>query len=308
MLVLGKKYKFTPLELERLQRKFPVIIHVDYKDRNVDDVLAEIATTLENQKIKLIVLNTRAAVDNKIIKYLTHLQFDHNVKYIGIEHFLEKHLHKCYIPSTNNELHFLDHIKPFAPLQILLKRIIDIVSITLLTIVASPAMIYSYFKIKKTSPGPILFEQDRVGHNNKEFVCLKFRSMHVDAEKDGAQFAKKNDTRIYPYGEKMRKYRIDELPQMLNVLKGEMHLIGPRPERKHWTDQFEEIIPYYMERHLVAPGITGWAQVMYPYGANAEDAKQKLMYDLYYIKHWSIILELKVIWKTVLVVVGKKGV
>ena len=87
-----------------------------------------------------------------------------------------------------------------------------------------------------------------------------------------------------------------------------MHFIGPRPERKHWTDQFEEQIPSYAERHLIKPGITGWAQVMYPYGANAEDAKQKLMYDLYYIKHWSIILELKVVWKTILVVVGKKGV
>jgi lipopolysaccharide/colanic/teichoic acid biosynthesis glycosyltransferase len=106
--------------------------------------------------------------------------------------------------------------------------------------------------------------------------------MRLDAEKDGAQFATENDPRIFPWGETMRKTRIDELPQMLNVLKGEMHFIGPRPERKYWTDQFEKEIPYYSERHLVAPGITGWAQVMYPYGASTEDAKQKLMYDLYY--------------------------
>jgi lipopolysaccharide/colanic/teichoic acid biosynthesis glycosyltransferase len=132
--------------------------------------------------------------------------------------------------------------------------------------------------------------------------------MSLDAEKHGAQFASANDTRVFPFGEFMRKTRIDELPQMLNVLKGEMHFVGPRPERKFWIEQFEKDIPYYNERHLVAPGITGWAQVMYPYGANVEDAKQKLMYDLYYIKHWSLWLEIKVLIKTVQVVLGKKGV
>ena len=106
----------------------------------------------------------------------------------------------------------------------------------------------------------------------------------------------------------MRKTRIDEVPQILNVLKGEMHFIGPRPERKYWIEQFEKEIPYYNERHLIRPGITGWAQVMYPYGANAQDAKQKLMYDLYYIKYWNAWLELKVVGKTILIVLGKKGV
>ena len=101
--------------------------------------------------------------------------------------------------------------------------------------------------------------------------------------------------------------RIDELPQILNVLLGQMHLIGPRPERRFWVEKFEQLIPYYSERHIVRPGITGWAQVMYPYGQNAEDAKQKLMYDLYYIKHWSIWLEIKIIYKTALIVLSKKG-
>jgi lipopolysaccharide/colanic/teichoic acid biosynthesis glycosyltransferase len=105
----------------------------------------------------------------------------------------------------------------------------------------------------------------------------------------------------------MRKMRIDEIPQFKNILRGEMSLVGPRPERKLWVDQFEKEIPYYNARHLVKPGITGWAQVMYPYGANVEDARQKLMYDLYYIKHWSLWLELKTIWKTVMVVLGKRG-
>ena len=106
----------------------------------------------------------------------------------------------------------------------------------------------------------------------------------------------------------MRKTRFDELPQMWNILKGEMHLIGPRPERKYWVEQFEKEIPYYNERHLVAPGITGWAQVNYPYGSSVEDAKQKLMYDLYYIKNWNIWLELKIVWMTAMTVIKKKGI
>ena len=132
--------------------------------------------------------------------------------------------------------------------------------------------------------------------------------MTTDAEKDGPKWASKNDSRITGWGKIMRATRIDELPQLWNVLKGEMSFVGPRPEREYFIQQLEKEIPYYNERHLVRPGITGWAQVMYPYGANTEDAKQKLMYDLYYIKHWSIVLEIKVVWKTILVVLGKKGV
>jgi lipopolysaccharide/colanic/teichoic acid biosynthesis glycosyltransferase len=170
-------------------------------------------------------------------------------------------------------------------------------------------MLYSAYRIKKESPdGPIFFKQKRVRANGEEFVCVKFRSMIPDAEKGNPQFTSENDSRVFKWGETMRKTRIDELPQMWNILKGEMHLIGPRPERKYWTDQFEKEIPYYAERHLVAPGVTGWAQVMYEYGANAEDAKQKLMYDLYYIKYWNIFLELKIVYKTAMTVVGKKGV
>ena len=133
--------------------------------------------------------------------------------------------------------------------------------------------------------------------------------MRLDAEKDGAAFSSEDDPRIFPWGNKMRRLRIDEIPQVFNILKGEMSLIGPRPERKYWIEKdFEKNIPYYSQRHIVKPGITGWSQVMYPYGNGIEDARQKLMYDLYYIKHWSIVLEMKVIWKTVMVVLNKQGV
>ena len=150
-----------------------------------------------------------------------------------------------------------------------------------------------------------MFKQDRVGINKKIFKCIKYRSMHLNSYHD--KYTRENDSRIFPWGEIMRKTRIDELPQMLNVLKGDMHLIGPRAEWKILVEEYEKEIPYYNERHLVRPGITGWAQVNYPYGSCIEDTKQKLMYDLYYIKHYSIWLDIKIVWKTIMVVLGKKG-
>ena len=227
---------------------------------------------------------------------------------LSIEHFLEEYLYKCYIPESNDDLHYLDDIHGFSKFQHFQKRVIDYFGIFWLFIFSFFVMKKCEKKIAQESPGPIYFKQYRVGYNNKEFECIKFRSMRLDAEKDGAAFASKDDPRVFPWGEHMRKRRYDELPQMKNILKGEMHLIGPRPERKIWTDQFEEQIPYYAQRHVVHPGITGWAQVMYPYGENVFDARQKLMYDLYYIKHWNIWLELKVVWMTAMVVINKKGV
>ena len=308
MLVLGRKYKFTELEKQRLNKKFKKQIVIKYTQRDPNEVLNEIKTLVEQTNITLIVLNTRATVPDEIIKYFTSLRFERNITLITIEQFVEKYLHKCYIPEDHTDLNYLQNIKPYNIFEYSLKRVLDYSGAIILGLIAAPVMIYAKKRIQKESPGTSMFKQLRVGQNNEEFTCVKFRSMYLDAEANGAQFASKNDPRVFQWGDTMRKTRIDELPQMLNVLRGDMHFIGPRPERKVWTDKFELQIPYYAERHLVKPGITGWAQVMYPYGANAEDAKQKLMYDLYYIKNWSIILELKVIWKTILVVIGKKGV
>ena len=311
MLILGEKYTFSTLELKRLNRKFDIINTVLYKDELANTVLLEIEKFLKSDKLTLIVLNTKAKVDDEIIQFLTKLKYDEefkNITIISIENFLEEYLHKCYIPEDNTDLHYLDDIRPLTFFQQIQKRVLDYISAFGLLLVTFPVLFYARYKIQKESPGNPMYNQDRVGLNNREFKCIKFRSMSLDAEKDGAQFSSENDPRIFPWGETMRKTRIDELPQILNIFRGEMHLIGPRPERKHWIDIFEKDIPYYNERHIIRPGITGWAQVMYPYGANAEDAKQKLMYDLYYIKHWSIWLEFKIIWKTVMVVLHRKGV
>ncbi|MDO5045738.1 sugar transferase, partial [Campylobacter sp.] len=294
MLILGSKYKFTELELNTLKKKFKKITHIKYADKPEDGVLKEIKEHVDKEKFDVIVLNTRAKVGDNIIRYLTRLQFkkrNKRIKIIAIENFMEEYLKKCYIPESHEDLKFLEQIQPFSKTTYILKRFIDYTGILIIFLITWPIMVYARYKIKEQSPGTSIFRQLRVGQNNKEFKCVKFRSMYLDAEKNGAQFASKNDPRVFKWGETMRKYRIDELPQILNVLKGDMHLIGPRPERKFWINQFEKAIPYYSERHLVKPGVTGWAQVMYPYGANVEDARQKLMYDLYYIKNWSIWLE-----------------
>ena len=311
MLVLGEKYKFTKLELERLRRKFPQISFVKYAGRSSREVRLEIEALLKENSYKYLVINTRVAVDAKMIKFLTLLQFRfrlRRIKIITIEKFLEKFLEKCYIPQDDHDLKFLSDIKPYNALEYLMKRTIDYIGASVLLALNFGIKFYVAKKIAEQSPGEIYFKQKRVGLNNLEFYCIKFRSMRLDAEKDGAKFASKDDDRVFAFGNFMRKTRIDEIPQCINILRGEMHLIGPRPERKYWINFFEKEIPYYNERHLVRPGITGWAQVNYPYGENAEDAKQKLMYDLYYIKHWSLWLEIKTIFKTVLIVINKKGI
>jgi lipopolysaccharide/colanic/teichoic acid biosynthesis glycosyltransferase len=156
--------------------------------------------------------------------------------------------------------------------------------------------------------GPAFYAQERVGRDGKTFRVLKFRSMRIDAEKSGTpQWAAKNDPRITRVGNFMRKTRIDELPQILNVFKGEMSFVGPRPERPYFVEQLIEVVPYYNVRHSIKPGITGWAQVRYGYGSSAEDALQKLQYDLYYVKNNSLFLDVLILIDTLKVVLFRSG-
>ncbi|MDN4504265.1 TIGR03013 family PEP-CTERM/XrtA system glycosyltransferase [Alteromonadaceae bacterium BrNp21-10] len=154
---------------------------------------------------------------------------------------------------------------------------------------------------------PIFYQQERIGMNGKLFKILKFRSMSIDAEKDGAKWATQNDVRVTKVGQVIRKYRVDELPQLLNVLRGEMSFIGPRPERPEFVEELIKEIPYYNQRHNVRPGLAGWAQLNYPYGASVEDSMEKLKFDLYYVKHQSLMLDLLILIRTVEVVLFGKG-
>jgi lipopolysaccharide/colanic/teichoic acid biosynthesis glycosyltransferase len=169
-------------------------------------------------------------------------------------------------------------------------------------------MIVTALLIKLEDGGPIFFKQVRVGLGGREFEVIKFRSMRVDAERDGkAQWAQKNDSRVTRLGNFIRKVRIDELPQVFNVFRGEMSFVGPRPERPQFVQQLSQSIEYYSERHRVKPGITGWAQIRYPYGASEKDALEKLQYDLYYAKNHNLFLDLTILLHTAEVIIFGQG-
>jgi sugar transferase (PEP-CTERM system associated) len=182
------------------------------------------------------------------------------------------------------------------------RRLLDVILSLIIGLLTSPLMLLTALAIKLDSRGPIFYMQKRVGIHNTSFQIIKFRSMRVDAEANGPVWACEADARVTHVGRWIRKLRIDELPQLFNIIRGEMSLIGPRPERPVFVEQLEQRIPYYSERHLVKPGLTGWAQVRYPYGASFEDALEKHQYDLYYIKNQSPMLDALILLETLRIV------
>lgn len=188
------------------------------------------------------------------------------------------------------------------------KRLFDVAMSMIGLILTAPFFPFIALAIVIDSRGPVFYKQLRVGENEREFFVFKFRTMSNDAEKStGAVWAQQDDPRVTQVGQFMRKTRIDEIPQLFNVFKGDMSFIGPRPERMTFVERLTETIPFYSTRHFVKPGVTGWAQVRYPYGASDEDALEKLRYDLYYIKNYSIVLDLKIILDTIRVVTSGFG-
>lgn len=189
-----------------------------------------------------------------------------------------------------------------------IKRVFDIFSASLLLLVSAPVMLLAALAIRLDSPGPALYRQERVGKNGKNFVIIKFRSMRTDSEQDGTpRWASADDDRVTRIGRIIRRTRIDELPQLFSVLKGDMSLVGPRPERPFFVEQLTQEIPFYSVRHSVKPGVTGWAQVRYQYGSTVEDSQEKLQYDLYYVKNHALFLDLQIMLETVRVVLTGKG-
>ncbi len=188
-----------------------------------------------------------------------------------------------------------------------LRRGLDVVLSVIALLFCLPLLATIGVAVAATSRGPVLYRQDRVGLNGRLFQMIKFRSMRVDAEVSGAQWAAKSDTRVTLLGRVLRLTRLDELPQLFNVLAGSMSLVGPRPERPMFVAQLSAVIPFFEDRTLVRPGLTGWAQVNYPYGASVEDARRKLAYDLYYLQHRSLWLDVKILLRTVGVVCTLSG-
>ncbi|MEO6517770.1 MAG: TIGR03013 family XrtA/PEP-CTERM system glycosyltransferase [Pseudoxanthomonas sp.] len=198
-----------------------------------------------------------------------------------------------------------DHSRP----RQLSKRFFDLLAASTLLFLAWPVMLFTALCVRLESAGPVLYRQTRVGESGTAFELVKFRSMRADAEQDGvACWARKNDDRTTRIGAFLRRLRLDELPQLFNVLRGDMSFVGPRPERPHFVDQFNQQIRYYGVRHSVKPGLTGWAQLRYPYGASVSDAEEKLKFDLFYVKNQGLVFDLMILLQTVEVVLFGRGV
>ena len=269
------------------------------------DKLLDIARQAEVKKLILAITHDRT---EKLIKTLLQARlqgfdieemasvYEKKTKRIPVHHIQDRWL----LLEHGFSIYSKDMIKK-------VKRFCDVCFSALVLICFFPFFIIISILIKKDSPGPIIFKQKRVGLNDKEFVLYKFRTMYQDAEKHGAVWAQEDDPRVTKVGKWLRKLRLDEIPQFWNVLKGDMSIIGPRPERREFVEKLEKIIPYYYLRHTVKPGITGWAQINYPYGATVEDAVQKLEYELYYIKNMSPLLDTKIFLRTIGVMLFGQG-
>lgn len=232
-------------------------------------------------------------IKNKISVYTTNLFYEETFQKIPIE--------------TVDKNDIIKYIGGNMSLFVTLKRLMDIVISAFFIVLLSPVFIIIAILIKITSKGSVLIRQKRVGKNDSEFILLKFRSMYENSEKNGAVWTAndKTDKRITPLGRFLRKTHLDEMPQLINILKGEIALVGPRPERPEFTQLLNKEIPYYDLRHSVKPGLTGWAQVNYRYGSSIEDTKEKLKFDFYYIKNRNIFLDILIILKTVAMILTK---
>jgi lipopolysaccharide/colanic/teichoic acid biosynthesis glycosyltransferase len=307
LIITSYDYFLEKRCLALLLKRYIEIIMVP---RTVDDdfLLNKTISPLINQYNKIhLVTNPQYDARYDVIYELV-IRNNKSIRITTVYDFCENTLKKIYIPNDIQETNpYIPKDLSFGLRTRILKNGIDFVLSISLLLLTFPIWLVSAFRIRQDSPGAVFYRQERVGYREKIFHIIKFRSMGIDAESGGAQFSQKKDVRVFPYGALMRATRIDELPQLFNIFRGEISLIGPRPERPVFTETFTEIISNYNLRHLVKPGITGYAQVMYNYGAGAFDARHKLMYDLYYIKNWSISLELKIIAITAFVILTKRG-
>jgi len=282
-----------------------VVVHQQYQPKTGVTVLGgtqELAQLVTQHRIDRILCTAKSLKDEELCKTFCQLRYSGvNVLPLislceEVDQFVPLELISSeWLLNASGEPHML-YIRK-------VKRLFDIVASGLLLLVSLPLLLLSMLAVRLTSAGPIFYRQVRSGRFGRPFTIYKLRTMRVDAEKDGPVWSGgKNDPRVTLPGGFLRKYRIDEIPQLLNVFRGEISFVGPRPERPEMIDELAKRIPFYQERQMVQPGLTGWAQVNYPYGASVEDAARKLEYDLYYMKHMSLYLDLFILLDTVRIV------
>jgi sugar transferase (PEP-CTERM system associated) len=277
---------------------FRVVAQVDPGGASRDKgALAQLAQELRVHDVVVAVDEARGA-GTGFVEDLIHCRFQGRGVY-DAGGFFERVLRRIPLAHLRgSELAFCDEVRPTL-VGTFLKRAFDVAVASVLLLFAAPLMLVIALLVRLDSKGPIFYRQERVGKNGKKYALWKFRSMRTDAEQGGAVWAKANDDRVTRAGRFIRKTRLDELPQVFNVLEGSMSFVGPRPERPIFVEQLKAQIPFYGLREAVKPGITGWAQIRYPYGASVEDARNKLEFDLYYLKNGSLILDLAIIFHTV---------
>lgn len=270
--------------------------------------LNALESIVNTQTVDAIVLTLRNRRGKLPVDALLQCKFK-NIRIQEGAHFYETAKQKILIDDFFKPSWFIfEEGFYYTSLHEFMKRAQGLAVSIILLILLSPILLITALLIKIESPGAIFYIQERVGHHGRLFRLLKFRSMAESAEKKiGPQFAVKGDMRVTRMGKIIRKIRLDEVPQLINIFMGDMDLVGPRPEREIFVKELEKIVPYYTLRHSVRPGLTGWAQVNYPYGENFEDSKEKLKYDLYYIKHYSWFLDLQIILLTIREILFAKG-
>jgi len=268
--------------------------------------LKNLKEILEQEKINIAIISPEVYQFPNLIQNL----FDcirYKIDFINLAEFYENFTRKVPLNAIN-QVWFLENIsqgkREFYEIS---KRIFDLFFAIVLLIISLPFWLIIGLIVKLDSTGSIFYRQTRIGQQGKPFVLTKFRSMGKDAEKDGPKMAQKNDPRITKFGKFLRKTRIDELPQLWNIIKGEMSFVGPRAERPEFHQELKEKIPFYQERYLIKPGLSGWAQIKYGYGSSVADNFEKVQYDLYYIKNRSFIFDLSIILKTINIVLRGGG-
>jgi exopolysaccharide biosynthesis polyprenyl glycosylphosphotransferase len=295
----------------QLGYKLKLIINPDSSPLPEKFEVAEISRDISEMRSKILEhkINTVVAINDpkyspEVARYLFE-NIDLKIQYFNLTDFYEKITGKVPVSSLERNW-FLENISQKNQQWLnITKRIIDILLSIFFGLISLLILPFVAIAIKLESKGPLIYKQARIGLNNKVFTVYKLRSMTKNAEKNGAQWAKEDDARVTKVGKFIRKTRIDEIPQFVNIIKGNMSFVGPRPERPEFVSTLKEEITFYNERHLVKPGLTGWAQINFPYGASVADAKEKLQYDLFYIKNQSIALDISIILKTINTVFNK---
>ncbi|MDP2696320.1 MAG: sugar transferase [bacterium] len=266
------------------------------KDGLLDKEFEHLAQIIIANKINIVVVPAHIKKDSRAGRAI-YKNLSLGIEVADLSEIYERIFHKIPLAELE-EVWFLENLAKQHRIYEFFKRPIEIFIATIFGLTTIPLSLLVYLFIRLASPGPAIFKQSRAGRSNQVFTIYKFRTMRLDAEKDGPKWADKDDKRVIPLGNILRKSHLDELPQIINILKGDLSLVGPRPERPEFNGRLSREIPYYDLRHIIRPGMTGWAQINYRYGASVQDSYEKLQYDIFYIKNRSIILDILIAVKT----------